>query len=908
MKTAVIAPVRNVDWHALSVDAVLSELGTSLEGLSSTAAEERARSQGTNYIPPRPPKPSILIFLAQFQSPLIAILLLASGVAFGFKEVTDGWIILAVVLFNGVVGFIQEGRASKAMAKLATLTPQIVVAMRDGEEHQLPAEDLVVGDVVLLEAGTAVPADGRFVEAVNVKVVEAAFTGESVATQKSVDALPAETPVTERHNLGWRATTVATGRAKLVITAVGLQTRFGTIVEEVANLSDQKTPFQMNVAAFAKRLAFVIVGLSTAVFLLSILRGFSLENSILLGLSLVVSLIPEGLPVVITLTFAWGMWRMAKRHALIRKLVAVETLGSVTVIATDKTGTLTFGEMMVEEVVLDGQVIRVTGEGYRNTGDLIGPHGQVSLAGDEVLRRLIEIGVLNNDARLSRSPDGQEQWLGDPTEISLIVFGEKAGVKHAELDRAFPRVGEFPFDFALKYMVTFHTVARGDGHLIAVKGAPRQSLDMCSRKLTSAGVGPMTDADRQAVRHAFEGMAERSLRGLCIAYAETKDDWRTIQREHLPERLIYVGLVGIRDTVRPEAHQTIELAQEAGIRVMMLTGDYRKTAETVARELGILGDQTTVELIDGKDLDAMDDAELSRRLKTVRVFSRVTPEQKLRIARLLKASGEVVAMTGDGVNDVPALTEATIGVAVGMSSSDAAKETAEMVITDGNLTSIVAAVEEGRSIFRNIQRTLLFVLASNISQLILIIATMTLGLTLPLLPLHIIWLNVITDPFLGIALALEPKGPHIMRERPRSPHAPILTTGHWLRILLDGSAIAYGTLGVLLYETATGRPTPEIFAMTLTTVALGEWFTAWTSRSARRSVFDGLLTNRLMLGALVLALAMQVTIVYVPSFAKAFHIAALTLNDWLLSLGGALVVVVVEEVRKAFVRHRSRVQ
>jgi len=893
------------EWHALPVDAVLNELGTSLEGLTASEAEKRAQSWGTNRIPPKKPKPAILLFLAQFQSPLIVILIAASGVSFAFKEITDGWIIVSVVMFNGIVGFIQEGRASRAMAKLALLTPQLVRVLRDREEVQISADDVVVGDVVVLEAGSSVPADGRLVEAVNLKVVESAFTGESVAVQKIVETVSVETPVTERRNLGWRATTVASGRGKLLVTAVGTATRFGTIVQEVAGIDREQTPFQRSVTAFAQRLAFVIIGLSIAIFFLGIMRGFPLNDSILLAISLVVSLIPEGLPVVITLTFAWGMWAMARRHALIRKLVAVETLGSVTVIATDKTGTLTFGEMMVEEGQIDGLTFRVTGEGYRRAGDLIDDHGQISLAGNDILRRIIELGVLNNDSRLSRGPQGEEQWLGDPTEISLAVLGEKVGLRQSELSRAFPRVGEFPFDFGLKYMVTFHTTPQPGRHLIAVKGAPRQMLDMCSRKLTTGGVVPMTDHDRQAVRHTFESMAERSLRGLCLAYAETEADWRSIQREHLPEHLIYVGILGIRDTVRPEARQTIDIAHHAGIRIMMLTGDYRKTAETIAREIGIVTDEPNA-VMDGQELETLHDTELAKRLPHIRVFSRVTPEQKLRIARVLKASGQVVAMTGDGVNDVPALTEANIGVAVGSGSSDAAKESADMVITDGDLTSIVAAVEEGRVIFRNIQRVLIALLASNLGQFLVIVVSMVAGYPLPLLPVHIIWLNVLTDPFLGIALAHEPKSPTIMDEAPRPPHRPVLDPGHWVRIGLDGAVVALSTMVVFTIALASGRAEREVYSLTLSTVAVGSWIVAFTSRSSRASIVRGFFRNRGMILAGLLVMAMQSAILYIPSAARAFHVAPLSWSDLGLVVGASSSVLLAEEIRKAFVRRRKR--
>ncbi|MBI4426620.1 MAG: HAD-IC family P-type ATPase [Candidatus Kerfeldbacteria bacterium] len=899
-------PPLTIPWHAQNIEEVLRQLRTTIRGLTSTEAAERQRSAGRNVITVRRRRSDARLFISQFASPLVLILFGAAAISFFFEALTDAFIIIGVLVFNAVVGFMQERKADEAMNRLRSLSPQLVLVLRDGEERQLPAEELVAGDVVRLEVGSVVPADGRLVEAINLKINEAVFTGESVPAEKHTDPLGSSTSLPDRRNLAWRGTTVASGRGRLAVTDIGTATRFGQIVQAVAAAEEDATPFQRKIADFAKRLAAVIVVLSVVILGLSVARSFSFEDSLLLSVSLVVSLIPEGLPVVITLAFAWGMWQMAKRRALIRKLYAVETLGSVTIIASDKTGTLTFGEMMVEEIITDHRRVRVTGEGYGRHGDFFEGEQQISLVEDTVLRRLVEVGVLNNDSQLSHDEHGQERWLGDPTEISLTVLGYKVSLTRDELERAFPRVGEFPFDFSLKYMVTFHTAAN-QRYLVAVKGAPRQILDRCTRKLTPDGVEPFTAADRQEARAAFEELATRSLRGLAFAYAETDADWRSITHQNLGQHLVYLGLVGIRDQVRPEARDTVEAARAAGIRVIMLTGDYRVTAVAVAREIGILAaghDDRAV--LDGRDLDRLSDRELSQRLSQAVVFSRVSPEQKLRIARLLKRGGQIVAMTGDGINDVPALTEANIGVAIGTTSTDAAKEAAEMVVTDGNLSSILAAVEEGRVIFRNIQRVLIYLLASNLGELVLILSALFIGLPLPLLPIHIIWLNVVTDPFMGLALAREPKGPHVMAERPRDPAAAILGTGHWARIALNGSVVGLSSLAVLLVATAAGRSTPELFGLTLTTMALGEWFVALNSRSGRRSLLTQLTNNRLILVALALVIGMQLAILYVPALAAAFHLESLRAIDWLWVTLAAGSVIVVEEIRKLVVRQRHR--
>ncbi len=894
-------------WHAQSVEQVLTELRTTVSGLTTAEVEERRRTFGPNVIAAVRPPSDLVLFTSQFQSPLVVILVIAAGLSFLFDALADAWIILGVVVFNGIIGFLQERRAGQAMENLRSLTPQIVRVLRNGEERELPATALVVGDVVMLETGAIVPADGRLVEAVNLKINEAVFTGESVPAEKTIAPLDEKTAISDRRNLAWRGTTVSGGRGRLVLTEVGTRTRFGGIVQAVAKIPHTETPFQKSIADFARRLAFVILMLSLVVFALTLVRQFPLPQSILLAISLVVSLIPEGLPVIITLTFAWGMWQMAKRRALIRKLVAVETLGSVTVIASDKTGTLTFGEMVVEEIVLDHRRLIVSGEGYRRVGDFFERHQRIAPTEDPVVRTLLEVGMLNNDSHLSHDERGQERWIGDPTEISLVVLGEKAGIKRDELDTAFPRVGEFPFDFKLRYMVTFHRTPSRK-FLIAVKGAPRQLLALCTKKRTPNGVGPLTDRDRADIRQAFEEMATRSLRGLGVAYAETDSDWRAVRHDNLGQHLTYLGLIGIRDQVRPEARATIMATRRAGIRVVMVTGDYRVTAVTVAKEIGILGqhDNERERVLDGADLESLNDETLRQRLRQAVVFSRVSPEQKLRIARLFKANGEIVAMTGDGINDVPALMEANIGVAIGMSSTDAAKEAAEMVVTDGNLSSIVAAVEEGRVMFRNIQRVLIFLLASNFGSLLLILLTMFLGMPLPLLPIHIIWLNAITDPLPGIALAREPKSPYIMLEPPHPPDRPVLSSGHWWRIALDGTAITVSTLFVFVYALMQHRPSVEVYALTLTTIALSEWFVALTSRSAQRSVFSRILGNRLLLLALAVVIGLQAVILYTPALSKAFHLAPLKSPDWALAVVAALFVVAVEEVRKWFARQRHR--
>lgn len=892
-------------WHSLSVPDVAAQLEVTTNGLTREEAAKRLAEHGPNRVEHRGPPSALLLLVAQFKSPLILILLIAAIVSLLVGEMTDGYVILGVVIVNAVVGFIQERRAGQAMEQLRSLTPQEVHVIRDGDERLVPSEEVVPGDVVVLESGVVIPADGRLIEAVNLKINEAVFTGESVPAEKGSEPVPEPTGQPDQTDMAWRGTTVVNGRGRLLVTSTGMATRLGQIVRAVSHTGREETPFQQNLGSFAKKLTVAIIIFAAIVFVVGLFRDFAIQEIFLLSVSLIVSLIPEGLPVVITITLAFGMWQMAKRKALIRRLAAVESLGSVTIIAADKTGTLTHGQMMVEEVVTIGRTYRVSGEGYGLQGDYYlddqpaDPleHPEVALA--------LRVGVLCNDARFSTAADGQQQPIGDPTEIALLVAGAKAGLPARKLNETMPRVGEFPFDFALRYMVTFHRTDEAGKQFVAVKGAPRQILDLCGNISIDGKVQTMTDRHRREVRERYEQMASRALRGLAIAYAETKDDWRSLEAHELKGKLTYLGLAGLRDPIRTEARQTMETAQRAGIKLMMLTGDYRVTAAAVGQEVDLLEAGQHDALIDGEELATLSDDELAERLPTLRVASRVSPEQKLRIARALKARQEVVAMTGDGINDVPALSEANVGIAIGQGATDAAKEASDMVVTDGRLSSIVAAIAEGRNIYRNIQRVLMFLLASNFSELLLILVALFGGLPLPLLPTQIIWLNAITDPFMGIALAREPRKATILHEPPRPLRAPIISGQQWLRIFLLAAVIGLSALAVFLMEIRTDARREHVLAMTLTTIALGEWLSAFAFRARRTSLFRMFWTNALLWPTLVMVVAMHLAILYLPALAEVFHVAPLSLADWALVLAFGLPVLVVEEMRKAIVRWRN---
>jgi Ca2+-transporting ATPase len=616
----------------------------------------------------------------------------------------------------------------------------------------------------------------------------------------------------------------------------------------------------------------------------------------LLTVSIIVSVIPEGLPVVITMSMAWGMQAMAKRRAVVRKLLAVETLGAVTVVATDKTGTLTYGEMMAQRVWVDGRTFTITGRGYSAEGQFTEGDRAVSAREEAGLDLALRIGILNNDSRFTVNAADQRQPVGDPTELALLVAGEKGGWTQNELETLHPRLGEIPFDAKYKHMVTWHTA--GNEVLGTLKGAPAEVLEHCATMWTASGIQPLTPQRRATILSVFEDWAEDALRGLAVATAQWPTPPNMLNPDALGNEFTLVGLFGLADAVRPEVAQAVADMHEAGVRTMMLTGDHRKTGLAIAAQAGLVTTADGSNVLDGSEVDALSDADLSARLLTTNVATRLTPDHKLRIAQLLKASGEVVAMTGDGINDAPALLAADVGVAVGLTSSDAAKEASDVVLVDGNYSSIVAAITEGRRIYRNIRRAIVYLLASNFGELVLILLSLLFALPLPILPTHIIWLNAITDPFLGISLAREPISPMVMHEPPHNPRLPLLSRRVWQRIIISSLVLGLSSFFVFLYAHLSDRPSGEVFGLTLTTLAFGEWVLAMTVRSSIRSTFSLAVPNRSLLVSFIIVGLMQVGILYVPPLARLFQLAPLSLADWFIVVIGTAPVVLIEEVQK----------
>ncbi len=891
-------------WHALSVEDVFRRLSTGAEGLPPERIDSIRTNLGSNHLPTRHRRSGWLVFADQFRNRLIYILLIAAVVSFVVGEGQDGLVILGVVLLNATIGFRQEQQSTDAVKKLLQLAPQIVHVIRGGIEREVTADELVVGDLVVVTTGDTIPADGRWIENVNVRVNEAALTGESVPVRKLTDPVEPGADPRESRNMAWRGTTVVAGRGHFLVTAVGIATRFGAIVAAVQNQPVEVTPFQRKLTNFSRRLALVTVVAGVLVFGLGLVRNLPPEEMFLLAVSIIVSIIPEGLPVVITMAMAWGMWEMAKRKALVRKLVAVETLGAVTVVATDKTGTLTYGEMMVERVWVDHQSFHFTGQGYAPTGDILLNHQAVLGRESSGLSLALRLGTMNNDGRFTQREDGSRQAIGDPTELALIVAAGKAGWSKHDLDMVHPRLGEFPFDYTKKYMVTWHQYSPTE-RIVTIKGAPREVMALCASRWTANQTVPFAPADRAAVTEVYERWAGEALRGLAVAYLIVSATQPPAPASAFGQ-FTFVGLFGIADAVRPEAAEAINQMHRAGIRVVMMTGDYQKTGIAIGQRLGLIHDPRPEQLLDGADVDRLDEPALRQRLAHARIGTRLTPEHKLRMARLLRKDGAIVAMTGDGINDVPALVEADVGVAVGQNASDAAKEAAEILLIDGNFQSITFAIAEGRRIFRNIRRVMFYLLASNFGELVLVVGALLVGLPLPLLPKQIIWLNAVTDPFMGIALAREPQSPLVMQERPHDPRLPIIGPMMWRRIITTALTIGLSGLAVFLWASSNHRTEREIYGLTLTSVALGQWFVSLNARSSVRTIFAGHRRNPSMLTAFITVIAMQIAILYIPLLAEIFHVAPLSLAEWLVAILGASPVVIIDEIRKWWLRHPYR--
>lgn len=878
----------------MDVDTVLHELDTRRSGLTETEARDRLAKYGYNTLAERKKVTPFQILLGQFKDVFVLMLLGASLISGFLGEVVDAITIGAIIILVAIVGFVQGYRGEKALEAMKRMASPTARVIRDGREKMIAAPEVVPGDILVLEEGDRLAADGRLIETVELRTVEAALTGESVPVEKDIDSLEAATQVSDRRNIVFSGTHVAYGRGRAVVIGTGARTEFGRIADLIQEVKETETPLQMKMDRFSKSIAKVVVAACTLIFVLEFLRLETGENilsgitdAFLAAVSLAISAVPEGIPAITAVTLALGARDLMKRNAIIRKLSSAETLGSVTVICSDKTGTLTKGEMTVRQIYASKRLVDVSGSGYEPKGEIRWDGAPRNPQDDEALEMLLRIGALCNNARLEFNNKSSWTVLGDPTEGALIVAASKVGLDRETMERQFPRVREIPFSSERKMMTTVHRLEEGE-YIAYVKGAPEVIVRQSSYILSGTKEDMLTDAKREELLAVNERMAGNALRVLAMAYKRLPSNYEQLSNEEIERDLTFVGFQGMIDPARPEAIEANRRCEKAGIKTIMITGDHRLTATAVAKEIGMLKSGDIV--LTGAELDQIDDSRYDEMVEKVSVYARVSPEHKLRIVRALKAKGHVVAMTGDGVNDAPAVKNADIGISMGITGTDVTKEASHMVLADDNFATIVKAVEHGRVIFDNIRKYTRFLMAANFDEMLLLTVFVIIGWPIPLLPAMILWINLATDGGPAIALSMDPPEEDVMDRPPRNPKEGIL---HGMLSFVVASFLMQflGSVIVFVAETwpyvSAGLPIPEnVLTEARTAVfiqaTLFELFIVWNCRSEKRSVWRmSPWKNKYLLLTDLIALAATISLPYTPVFQAAFHLAPLTLYDWL---------------------------
>lgn len=889
----------SMDWYLKTPQEIFPLLKTNDHGLSAKEAKRRLESSGANRLPEAKTRSLTSLFFEQFQSPLIYVLLIASGVVFVLSEFVDAFLILFVLLFNAIVGTIQEGRAQNTLAALKAFVKTSATVIRDGKELIIPDSEVVPGDIVLLQEGEKIPADGRLLEAYNLQLDEAALTGESKPVHKSsepIERIGLQTA--EQRNMAFKGTHVVTGHGKMVVAATGVKTVIGKISKEIAAI-DTEIPLKGDIRHLS-RIIIATVGISAAIlFLVGIQMGNPLEEMFITVVALSVSVIPEGLPIVLTLVLATGVWRMSKRNALIKKLQAVEALGQANILAIDKTGTITRNELAIQKVFVDGKLFEVTGNGYEPKGEAMlykGEGAKEAVTPAEVPGLLLaaRAATFCASARISYSSK-EKRWRvsGDPTEAALLVFGEKMGFKKDDMEKQYPLTQEIPFDYRLKYHATVHMMDKKS--YLTIVGAPEVLLDQTKQIWEKGREKPFGKREREEIETLISGMSQEGLRVLAFAIHEN------IGGETNPETLpslVFGGLYAMSDGIRTEVKDAIAQTQRAGIRVVMITGDHKITAQSVAKEVGIFKEGD--DIITGKELEELSEKNLLERLDKTSVFARVAPQHKMRIVQAYKARGEVIAMTGDGVNDAPPLVAADLGVSLGTIGTEVAKEAADIVLLDDNLSSIDAAIEEGRSIYKTIKKVILYLFSTSLGEMITISAALLLGLPLPLVAAQIIWLNLVTDGFLTVALAMEPKEKGLLSRSFKRSHY-LVDSLMASRMAIMSIPMAVGTL--LLFSFYHEENITKAWTISLTTLAVFQWFNAWNCRSEEKSMAQmSPSSNPFLVGATIIIILLQLLAVYNPFMQQILRTTSISLQEWLLIIPIAFSIVIAEEVRKFIYR------
>lgn len=894
-----------MDWHNKTVSDVALELGTDAEkGLTREDAARQAEKYGPNSLAEHKKESRLKKLSKQFTEFIILVLIGAAIIAGVLGEWVDSLAIMAIVVLNGVIGFMQEEKAEKVMEALKRLSAPEAKVLRDAELSVIPASELVPGDLIVLESGDHVPADCRIIDSKLLRVQEASLTGESTPVEKITGPLEDSVPLADRTNMAYLGTNIVYGRGRAIVTGTGMATEMGKIARMLQEVKTEPTPLQKKLAEFGRYLVYAAGAIVTLIFFLGVLRGETILEMFLVSVSLAVAAIPEGLPAVVTIVLALGVQRMVKRHALIRKLPSVETLGAATIIASDKTGTLTQNQMTVKRIFLPGDIhVAVTGTGYAPAGQFYAGSREIVPDRDASLMLALKTGLLCNGAEL-KEKDGEWTVIGDPTEGALITLAQKAGLKKSALEGGLEFIGEVPFDAERKMMTTVYRDDEKTWYAF-VKGATERLLPLCTSVFEGGKARPITEADRAEIDRATEELSKDALRVLALAYRESSEPLDTHSAHALESGLTFAGLAGMIDPPREEVFAAVAKAKSAGITPLMITGDHKFTAVAIASELGFFtrGDMA----LTGEELDAMDEPAWKEALPKIKVYARVNPEHKLRIVQAWKERGDVIAMTGDGVNDAPALKEADIGIAMGITGTDVTKEAADMVLTDDNFASIVSAVEEGRGIFDNIKRVVHFLLSCNIGEILVLLVASIAGMPLPLLPIQILWTNLVTDGLPALGLAMEPVEAGVMDRRPRKKDEGIVTPHLMWVMALQGAFMAAVTLGVFAYELYwAGASLPMAQTMTFTTLVFCQKFHVFNCRSTWKSTFKiGVFSNRTLNIAVVIILVSQVLLVYVPYLEEVFKVVPLSLGQWGIVVGASIQPLVLMEIIK-FVRSKSK--
>lgn len=900
-----------MEFYKENINNIFKELSVQKEiGLNHSEASNRLQQYGTNELKEEKKESFFFKIINQFKDFLVIILIAASIISMIVGETTDAIVILAIVVVNAILGIVQEGKAEKALEALKKMASPNAKVLRNGKIDIVPANTIVPGDVAFIEAGDIVPADLRLFESSNLKIDESSLTGESVPVEKDSNIyIEGEVSLGDRKNMAYMSTIVTYGRGKGIVVGTGENTEIGKIAEMLQNYGDETTPLQRKLNELGKYLGISCIIICGVVFAIGLFQGRNILDMFMISISLAVAAIPEGLPAIVTIVLALGMKKMVKRNAIVKKLLAVETLGCTTFICSDKTGTLTQNEMTVTKAFTNMNALCITGHGYKPGGQFFIDNNPINSQEKQDINLLLTSCILCNDASLEKTDDETNTWriVGDPTEGALITFAEKGDLAKKDLNKSYPRIEEIPFDSNRKMMTTFHENFPLGNIVSFTKGAPDIVIKNCKNIYVNGKKVQFTDDLKKKVIDENSKYSKEALRVLAFAYRTYDNIPSNINSKTIEKNMTFIGLVGMIDPPRKEAKDAIDVCKKAGIKSVMITGDYKDTAFAIAKSLGIAKSED--EAMTGDELNKISDEELEKRVKTTRVYARVSPEHKVRIIEALKNNGEVIAMTGDGVNDALALKRADIGVSMGITGTDVAKNTADVILTDDNFASIVSAVEEGRIIYSNIKKFVFFLLSCNIGEILIVLLSILFNLPVPLIPIQLLWLNLITDSFPALALGVEKGEPDIMEIPPRNPNEPILNKRMAIGIGIQSIALTIAVLLSYMWGLNIHGHNNLIVARTIAfaTLITAELLRAYSSRSERFTLFEiGFFTNHTLIYSTILSFLLLIAVIYIPILQPIFKTYPISLKEWSIIIRFAIIPIITGELSKLFLKEQSK--